>query len=84
MESIERFGPSQRVDIGAADENIATMREFLATSRVTRDFQDVKADARRLHSARQADSALARLQSYTQAPRGPHIRKEETLTTLLV
>ena len=59
MESIERFGPPQRVDVGAADENIVTMREFLAKPRVTRDFQDVKADARRLHSARQDSDSLS-------------------------
>ena len=53
MESIERIGPPQHVDIGGADEHIATMREFLAKPRVTRDFQDLKADVRRLHSATQ-------------------------------
>src|ERR1700704_1310549 len=53
MESIERIGPPQ-LDLGAADEHILTMREFLAKARVTRDFQDLKADERRLHSATQA------------------------------
>ena len=52
MESIERIGPPQ-LDVGAADEHIVTMREFLAKARVTRDFQDLKADERRLHSATQ-------------------------------
>ena len=28
MESIERIGPPQQVDIGGPDEHIATMREF--------------------------------------------------------
>lgn len=53
MESIERIGSPQPVDIGVPDAHLVTMRDFLAKPRVTRDFQDLKADARRLHSARQ-------------------------------
>jgi hypothetical protein len=60
MESIERIGPPQQLDIGAADSHIATMREFLARPRIARDFQDLKADARRLVSARQDSDSSSR------------------------
>lgn len=53
MESIERFGSPQQPEIGSGDAHVVTMREFLAKPRVARDFQDLKADAQRLHSARQ-------------------------------
>src|SRR5438132_13345675 len=51
MESIERIAPPQPIDVPAADGYIVTMREFLAKPRVAREFQDLKADAQRLHSA---------------------------------
>jgi len=51
MESIERIAAPQPIDVPAADGYIVTMREFLAKPRVAREFQDLKADAQRLHSA---------------------------------
>src|SRR5438552_5092314 len=51
MESIERIAAPRAMDVPAADGYSVPMREFLAKPRVAREFQDLKADAQRLHSA---------------------------------
>jgi hypothetical protein len=48
MQSIERIGVPQQLEVNGSDGYIASMREFLAKPRVARAFQDLKADAQRL------------------------------------
>lgn len=48
MQSIERIGTPQQLEVNGADGYIPTMRDFLARPRVARAFQDLKADAQRL------------------------------------
>jgi hypothetical protein len=48
MQSIERIGTPQQIEMNGADGYIASMRDFLAKPRVARAFQDLKADAQRL------------------------------------
>ncbi len=62
MQSIERIGaPPQHEPSPNGDGYIATMRDFLAKTRIARDFQDLKADAQKLASmAREREMLVAR------------------------
>lgn len=48
MQSIERIGTPQQVDVNGSDGHIVSMRDFLDKPRVARAFQDLKADAQKL------------------------------------
>ncbi len=59
MESIERIGPPQQIEMNAVDSYTVTMREFLAKPRVARHFQELKAEAQRLSSMRKECELLS-------------------------
>lgn len=65
MESIERISRPPQLELNGdavtADGHIGVMRDFLAKPRVARDFQDLKADAQKLHAlGRDADRLNSR------------------------
>jgi hypothetical protein len=77
MESIERIAPPATLDIGAADGHIGMMREFLARPRVARDFQDLKADAHRLRSARDDAMTLGQRAAEAELEAGRVARSDD-------
>src|SRR5690349_14251949 len=78
MQSIERIGaPPQRELSANGDGYITTMRDFLAKTRVARDFQDLKADAQKLHAVEKEREMLVARASESELEAGRRARAND-------
>src|SRR5207248_8420707 len=78
MQSIERIGaPPQRELSANGDGYITTMRDFLAKPRVARDFQDLKADAQKLHAVETERDLLTQKAAEAELEAGRRARVHE-------